>query len=70
MYDVLLTCKPDELLEKTIKVFDSINKEEDAEKVIVMLWSRVSELTEKQEKELHKVGRKIRKKFNMKPVKI
>ena len=30
----------------------------------------VYELTDSQEKELHKLGRKIRKKFNMKPVKL
>jgi len=70
MYNVLLTCKPEELYKNTEQIFDSIRTEAEAEIVIRMLWGRVSELTEEQEKELHKLGRKIRKKFNMKPVKI
>ena len=58
----------DELYKNTERIFASIKTE--AEIVIRILWGRVSELTEEQEKELHKLGRKIRKKFNMKPVKI
>lgn len=70
MYNILLTCKPEELLKNTELIFDSISTEADAETVIRTLWKRVPELTEQQEKELHKLGRKIRKKFNMKPVKL
>lgn len=60
----------EEIVKHIEKIFDSIKTEAEAETVIRMLWGRVSELTEEQEKELHKSGRKIRKKFNMKPVKI
>lgn len=60
----------DELYKNTERIFASIKTEAEAEIVIRILWGRVSELTEEQEKELHKLGRKIRKKFNMKPVKI
>lgn len=70
MYDILLTCKAEELLNNTERLFDEIKTEQDAETVIRMLWKRVPELTEQQEKELHRLGRKIRKKFKMKPVKI
>ena len=69
-WNVLLTCKPEELLKETEQLFDLIKTEAEAETVIRMLWVRVPELTEQQEKELHKLGRKIRKKFNMKPVKV
>lgn len=70
MFDVLLTCKPEELLHYFEQEFDSIKTEAEAETVIRLLWSRVPELTEQQEKELHKLGRKLRKKYNMKPVKM
>ncbi|MBE6023452.1 MAG: hypothetical protein E7231_09495 [Cellulosilyticum sp.] len=70
MYNVLLTCRTEELLISTEQIFDSIKTEAEAETVIRILWERVPELTEQQEKELHKLGRKIRKRFNMKPIKI
>lgn len=70
MFNILLTCKAEDLYKNTEQLLDSIKTEEQAEMVIRMLWKRVSELTEEQEKELHKLGRKIRKKFNMKPVKL
>ncbi len=70
MYNVLLTCRLEELLINTEQIFDSIKTEAEAETVIRILWERVPELTEQQEKELHKLGRKIRKRFNMKPIKI
>ena len=60
----------DELYKNTERIFASIKTEAEAEIVIRILWGRVSELTEEQEKALHKLGRKIRKKFNMKPIKI
>ena len=70
MFNILLTCKVEELYKNTEQLLDSIKTEEQAEMVIRMLWKRVSELAEEQEKELHKLGRKIRKKFNMKPIKL
>lgn len=35
---------------------------------IRILWSRVPELTDEQEKRLHQLGRKVRKRFHMKPI--
>ena len=68
MFEILSVCKPEELLQYTEQFYSMIGSEEDAEKLIRTLWNRVPELTIQQEKELHKLGRKIRKKFNMKPV--
>lgn len=70
MFDILLTCKPEELLGCFEQVFDTIKTEAEAETVIRLLWKHVPELTEQQEKVIHKLGRKLRKKFNMPPVKI
>ena len=70
MFDILLTCKPEELLQYTKMLSAQVETAEDAEKLIRVLWRRVPELTEQQEKELHQVGRALRKKFHMKPVKI
>lgn len=69
MFEILLTCKTEELLYNTEQLFDSLEDEHEAEQLIRTLWKRVPELADEQEKELHKLGRKIRKKFNMKPVK-
>ena len=55
MFDELTTCKPEEL-------------QEYAETFIRILWNRVSELTDEQEKRLHQLGRKVRKRFNMEPI--
>lgn len=68
MFEILSVCKPEELLQYAEQFYSLIRSEEDAEKLIRTLWNRVLELTIQQEKELHKLGRKIRKKFNMKPV--
>lgn len=69
MFDVFVTCKPEELLYNTEGVFPTLKTKEEAEKLLRILLKRVCELSESQEKELHKDGRKIRKKFNMKPIK-
>ncbi len=68
--NIVTSCKTDELLEVTISFLDAVENVEDAEKFIRVLWTRVPELTNEQEKEIHKVGRKIRKKLNMPPVRI
>lgn len=68
MFEIISTCKPEELMYNTEQLFPSLGNAEDAEKLIRILWKRVPELTVPQEKELHKLGRKIRKKFNMKPI--
>lgn len=70
MYEILLTCKTKELSYKTEQFFESLKDENEAEQLIRTLWKRVPELTVEQEKELHQLGRKIRKKFNMKPIRI
>jgi hypothetical protein len=70
MFDVLSTCQPEELLHCFEQIFDTIETEVEAETVIRLLQKRATELTDQQEKEIHKLGRKLRKKFNMKPVKI
>lgn len=61
MFEIISTCKPEELLHNTEQLFLSLENAEDAEKLIRVLWKRVPELTAPQEKELHKLGRKIRK---------
>ena len=43
-------------------------KLENVEEFICALKKRVPELTVEQEKKLHKLGRKILKQFNMKPI--
>lgn len=68
MFDILLTCNPEDILFHTEKISQMLKNEKEAEQLICVLWKRVPELTNEQEKELHKLGRKIRKKFNMKPV--
>ena len=68
MFEILLTCKREELLFYTQKISLSIKTKEEAEELIRTLWKRVPELSIEQEKELHRLGRKIRKRFGMKPV--
>lgn len=66
--EIISTCRPEELLRYTEMLSKQIETVEEAEKLIRMLWKRVPELTVQQEKELHKLGRKIRKRFNLKPI--
>lgn len=68
MFKILSVCSAEELLQYTEQFYPLLENEEEAEKFIRILWKRVPELTIQQEKELHKLGRKIRKKFNMKPI--
>ena len=68
VYDILTVCKPEELQRYSEELSVNLETAEDAEKFIRILWKRVPELTEQQEKELHKLGRKIRKRFHMKPI--
>lgn len=70
MFQILLNCKNEEILYNAEQLFLFIKSKEEAEQFIRVLWKRVPELTEQQEKEIHKIGRKIRKKFKMKPIKI
>ena len=68
MFDILSTCKPEELFKNTEELSAKLETPEDAEALIRILWKRVPELTVEQEKELHRLGRKIRKRFHMKPI--
>lgn len=68
MFEVLLTCKIEELYHNAEILIENLSSEEMAGEYIIMLFQRVPELTEEQEKKLHQLGGKIRKKFGMKPV--
>lgn len=59
MFEILSVCKPEELLQYTAQFYPLLGNEEDAERLICILWNRVSDLTIQQEKELHNLGRKI-----------
>lgn len=67
MFDELTTCKPEELQECAERIAKMLN-DDNAETFIRTLWNRVPELTNEQEKRLHQLGRKVRKRFNMKPI--
>lgn len=67
MFDELKTCKPEELQEYAERIAKMLNAD-NAETFIRILWNRVPELTSKQEERLHQLGRKVRKRFNMKPI--
>lgn len=67
MFDKLTTCKPEELQEHAERIAKMLNAD-NAEAFICILWSRVPELTDEQEKRLHQLGRKVRKQFHMKPI--
>lgn len=67
MFDELKTCKPEELQEYAERIAMMLNAD-NAETFIRILWNRVPELTSAQEKILHQLGRKVRKRFHMKPV--
>ena len=67
MFDELTTCKPEELQKHAEKIAQTLNAD-NAETFIRILWKRVPELSDEQEKRLHQLGRKVRKRFNMKPI--
>jgi len=69
MFDILLTCKVNELKQKAEQISASL-KPDEVEPFIRALWTRVPELTVVQEKELHKLGRKILKRFSMNPFRL
>ena len=70
MFKDILSCKISELNGIIEEYYYSLETKEEAELLIRTIWKRVPELNVQQEKEIHKLGRLIRKKFNMKPVKI
>ena len=67
MFEILLTCKIEELYQHAEQISKKIEKE-NVEPFIRTLWRRVPELSVPQEKKLHKLGRKILKQFDMKPI--
>ena len=67
MFEILLTCKIEELYQHAEQISKKIEKE-NVEPFIRTLWKRVPELSVPQEKKLHKLGRKILKQFDMKPI--
>jgi len=67
VFEILLTCKPEELQQNAERISVSLESE-NVEEYIRALKKRVPELTVEQEKKLHKLGRKILKQFNMKPI--
>jgi len=67
MFEILLTCKTEELQQNAERISKSLESE-NVEEFIHTLKKRVPELTVIQEKKLHKLGRKILKQFNMKPI--
>lgn len=64
MFDILLTCKIEELQHYAEELSLKLTKEE-VEPFIRTLWKRVPELSVEQEKKLHQLGRRILKRFNM-----
>jgi len=70
MFEVLLTCTTEELYHNAEILAENLTSEEMAREYIIRLFQRAPELTEEQEKKLHQLGRKVRKKFGMKPVRI
>lgn len=69
MFEKVRTCEIKELLQIAEEFSTVLKTAEEAEAFLRILWKRVPELSPQQEKELHKVGRKIRKKFHMKALK-
>ena len=67
MFEILLSCKIDELYQYAEVISKSL-EQKDVETFIRTLWKRVPELSVPQEKQLHKLGRKILKQFSMKPI--
>lgn len=67
MFEILISCKPEELQEHAERIAGTLDRD-NAEAFIRILWKRVPELTEEQERSLHQLGRKVRKQFHMKPI--
>lgn len=70
MFDILETCSADELYRNAKILANELTSEDMAREWIIALFRRTSELTVEQEKKLHQLGRKVRKKFRMKPVRL
>lgn len=70
MFDELLSCSTDELYSNAVRLAEQLITEEMAREWIITLFQSTPELNAEQEKKLHQLGRKVRKKFEMKPVRI
>ena len=69
MYEEMMTCRINDLSEIAERLAE-LTSEEMAREWIITLFKRAPELTEDQEKKLHQLGRKVRKKFGMKPIRM
>ena len=70
MYEEMTICRTNDLYEIAERLAETITSEEMAREWIITLFKRAPELTEEQEKKLHQLGRKVRKKFGMKPIRM
>jgi len=70
MYEEMMTCRINDLYEIAERLAETLTSEEMAKEWIITLFKRALELTEEQEKKLHQLGRKVRKKFGMKPIRM
>ncbi|MBD3109121.1 hypothetical protein IEO70_12260 [Bacillus sp. AGMB 02131] len=68
MFKEMMTCTTEDLYEIAEKLATTLTSEEMAREWIIT--QRAHELSDEQEKKLHQLGRKVRKKFGMKPVRI
>ena len=66
----MMTCRINDLYEIAERLAETITSEEMAREWIITLFKRAPELTEEQEKKLHQLGRKVRKKFGMKHIRM
>lgn len=70
MYEEMMIRRINDLYEIAERLAETITSEEMAREWIITLFKRAPELTEEQEKKLHQLGRKVRKKFGMKPIRM
>ena len=70
MYEEMMICRINDLYEIAERLAETITSEEMAREWIITLFKRAPELTEEQEKKLHQLSRKVRKKFGMKPIRM
>ena len=66
--EILFTCPKDEIYKNAEKIAEDVTSEDIARELIISLFQREDELTQKQKKELQLLAIKIRKKFGIKPL--
>ena len=70
MYEEMMICRINDLYKIAERLAETLTSEEMAREWIITLFKRAPELTEEQEKKLHQLSRKVRKKFGMKPIRM